>query len=547
MAKAAEQKSQYSKLARKLKGSDYGDAINSLQTDLKLLEASGAEMEALLIYIVNRRYRQQSYNADIALMALGLLDGYNNRTDRLEPSEERDLYAERREKFLEKTSYIAMKYGNQAKTYKEAKQTLVKNRKSGEMFPLIERIRNSLNSSTTNCLISVLTMLYEENGDGHLEKAKEVFQKRACEKKIKSIDWSKDHISLQLLPSLKCYGRPPEEASLSQPCDTVKNLNFIDKKDSTEAARVIALAPTGPVEPDSEPPTEQIQEPTPESPLEPSTSVHDLTLKLISESTLESSTELTQEPEPFSEPTPVSTTEPTSDSAEELTQGVPPEPTQESSENITPESIPESVLGITPKMCADTTSELPSDSTSDSPLDITTKPIPTPLIESYICSPNDEMLPQPETSIKPPNPNIKKGKLDLSSKPNKWIAIATVVILLFAAFAVLLFVMHTKDKDRNVAIDPVKAVEGGGIIDSNETSVETNVSVTFQSSSGAIVNVNASGIDNFASVSVIMTDKDGKTEQVDILNGVYDRVTTEQQEVADKDSSEGVDTYEDEN
>ncbi len=59
MAKADKQNSPYSELSRKLKGSDYGSAIDTLQTDLGLLEASGAEMEALLIYIVNKCYRQK--------------------------------------------------------------------------------------------------------------------------------------------------------------------------------------------------------------------------------------------------------------------------------------------------------------------------------------------------------------------------------------------------------------------------------------------------------------------------------------------------------
>lgn len=256
-------------------------------------------------------------------MALGLLDGYNNRLDRLEPIEERDLYSERRDKFLKETNYIAIKYGDQAKTYEEAKQTLVKNQKSGKEFPLIERIRNSLNSSTTNCLVAVLTKLYKEKAtiNVYLEKAKKDFKKRVDERELGDIDWSEDHISPQLLPSLKYYGQSPEEASLSQPCDTMENSNFIDKKDSTEATRVIAPAPTELVEPSLEPPADQIQASVPDSASE-------------------------------AKPTPVSTTKPTLDSAEELNQGLLPEPAQEPSIDtaskpaLCDESKPDRAVGL---------------------------------------------------------------------------------------------------------------------------------------------------------------------------------------------------------
>lgn len=448
MAKADKQNSPYSELSRKLKGSDYGSAIDTLQTDLGLLEASGAEMEALLIYIVNKCYRQKSYNVDITLMALGLLDGYNNRLDRLEPIEERDLYSERRDKFLKETNYIAIKYGDQAKTYEEAKQTLVKNQKSGKEFPLIERIRNSLNSSTTNCLVAVLTKLYKEKAtiNVYLEKAKKDFKKRVDERELGDIDWSEDHISPQLLPSLKYYGQSPEGTSLSQPCDTMKNSNFIDKKDSTEATRVIAQAPIEPAEPDSEPSAEQRKESAPEPPSEPPTSVHDLTPKPTPEPPVEPTQELALEPisdltreQPVnatSEPTPVSPPEPRPNSVEGATQELPPKPTQEL-----------------------------------------------------------------------PNSNDKKGESDPSSKPNKRIAIVivAVAVLLVVTFVVFLFVKY-----RSAAMDPVEAPEGGGIVNPDEINTESNMSMTYQSSSGIKVDINISGISETANVSVDSDTEDGK-------------------------------------
>lgn len=263
---------------------------------------------------------------------------------------------------------------------------------------------------------------------------------------------------------------------LPQPCYTIENFRPQDEKNPTttpETAFVIAE----PVESDSEPSAEQIQEPAPEPPSEsPMEPAQESAPKPLSESTQE------QPVDAPPEPTPVSPPEPTADPTEELNQGLLPEPAQE-----------------------------------------------------------------------PPESNVEKNKPNHPSKPNKRIAIVAVVISLFAAFvvfAVLLSMIHAKDEDRNTAIDPVKAVEGGGIINPNEASVEAHTSVTIQSSSGVTIGVDIKGIeiDNIASVSVITIGDDGSPKRFTFeLNETYGEIVAGQQGVTTEDFSGGVDAYEDGN
>lgn len=431
MAKVDKKNSPYSELARKLKGSDYSNAINTIQIDLGLLKTNGAEMEALLIYIVNRRYRQRGRNADITLMALGLLDGYHNRVDRLEPSEERDLYAERRETFLQKTNYIAINYGDQAKTYKEAEQTLVKNPKTGTEFPLIERIRNTLNKSTTNCLIDVLATLYEDKGitDEHLQKAKEDFQKRAHEKEIKRINWPElDHIPPELLPPLKHYIQSAATFSASEP-------ELMPKADPEHNVEI----------------------------RHPDTSVP---------------------------------------ATDDFQTGAKP-------------TIDSGVLNIDdlPALVSDT-QELPPNASK-----------PKKFIEKLKAWIRDTF------------------KIDKFCNPT---IITVIMALAILALAMLVFAIYTNyTENANLDIDPVEAHEGGGIVNPDEASIEPDVSMRYQSFSGATFDIDIFEPNRTASVSIEITDSDGRTEKVIIeLDELYNGAETGRPGVANKDFSGGVDAYE---
>lgn len=131
-----------------------------------------------------------------------------------------------------------------------------------------------------------------------------------------------------------------------------------------------------------------------------------------------------------------------------------------------------------------------------------------------------------------------------SFKPNIWAIIAGVLVVLLVAAP--LFEIYKGGKNRDVNIDEVKAAEGGGIVNPNETSVEANTSMTVYSSSGTTIDINVPGIDKIASVSITMTGSDGRSEEVTIkLDEIYDEVTAEQQDTAAKDVLGGVNAHED--
>lgn len=154
--------------------------------------------------------------------------------------------------------------------------------------------------------------------------------------------------------------------------------------------------------------------------------------------------------------------------------------------------------------------------------------------------------PKADTETSEPRTD-EDNKPKRSFKPNIWAIIAGVLAMLLLAM-MLLFAIYALNKSKNTNIDPVKAAEGGGIVNPNETNVEADTSMTVHSSSGTTIDINVPGIDKIASVSVIMTDSDGRAEQVTIkLDEVYDEVTAEQQDIATKDVPGGVDAYESDN
>ena len=220
MTKEGEQNNLYSELVRKLKGSDYSDALGTIQDDLNLpARTSYAEMEALLIFAVRKAYGNRR-NADIALMALGLLSGFDNREGNLETQQAKDLYAERREQFLLKTNYISIQSKGKFNTYEDAKQAVRSVDKNGSVKSELDTIRSTLDSATSRVLLKVISSLYGKKGtaNNYLEEAKSRCEKIAEEQNIGKINWTAcDYIRKELLPSLKFYKRLPSVSPQPKP------------------------------------------------------------------------------------------------------------------------------------------------------------------------------------------------------------------------------------------------------------------------------------------------------------------------------------------
>lgn len=231
----------YFDLATKIKTLDYGGALNDIQSDLGLsAKVSGAELEALLVYMTNKCYRNDPFKADLALMALGLLNGYNNRGYRSEPSQQKALYAERREKFLKETKYIDIKYGDKVHTYEEAQQTPGKKHKSGTVPFLIETIRSTLDTATTRYLANVLFMLHNKRDciNSCLKAAKYEVQKRVNEKGGEPIKWfNLDYIPEELLPGFSFFKQTSPVGS-SEPVDPEPPIPVLPGGGSTPAPAI---------------------------------------------------------------------------------------------------------------------------------------------------------------------------------------------------------------------------------------------------------------------------------------------------------------------
>lgn len=199
-----------SDLTTKIKSSGYGEGLNSIQTELGIsAETKHAAMEALLLFEVKRFYSNNPRRMDIALLALGLLSGFNNRYDRMESSQEKNLYSERRDRFLQKTNFISINYKKDygVASYEEATQKVKEVRKDGTKKMLIDTIRGSLDRSTSRHLNEVISSLYNKRDsiNDWLKAAKKECEEIAQKKHIR-IEWNQwDHLPEELLPDLNYF------------------------------------------------------------------------------------------------------------------------------------------------------------------------------------------------------------------------------------------------------------------------------------------------------------------------------------------------------
>lgn len=98
--------------------SDYHDSIDDVKKKLKLPDSvTDYEIEALLIHTVREKFGE-SLDADMVLMALGLLKEFDNPRNHLEDRSGKELITERRKMFIEESSYVADRHNHNNKRRK---------------------------------------------------------------------------------------------------------------------------------------------------------------------------------------------------------------------------------------------------------------------------------------------------------------------------------------------------------------------------------------------------------------------------------------------
>ena len=115
----------FQKKVKKLRSSNkFRIDLENLELDFILspdIKVSYARMQALLIKATKETFKDdESIKIDAVLVALGLLQEYNNRHDN-EDYDGRSLLTERRSKFIKESQYIKNKYGYSYRDYADGK------------------------------------------------------------------------------------------------------------------------------------------------------------------------------------------------------------------------------------------------------------------------------------------------------------------------------------------------------------------------------------------------------------------------------------------
>lgn len=140
-------------------------------------------MEVLLLFVVNSIY-------NIVLTQIShwwpwVSKGFSNQQITTESTDPRELYSQRRDKFIFYTNYNEVSY------------------KGGDI-PKSDTVRSTLDTKTGRYLQKVISRLYSEKKvNNYLNEAKCEFVKKHGQEKIKEADWKKwEHIPDELLPEL---------------------------------------------------------------------------------------------------------------------------------------------------------------------------------------------------------------------------------------------------------------------------------------------------------------------------------------------------------
>lgn len=136
---------------------DFKEDLESIIRFLKWSkEYTFIELEALLIEATNERY-ENSIERDAALMAFGLLKGFNNRNDERGSYDGRKLVRERRHKFLKESLYMEMTYKG---TYEKMEKRELLNLK-GEVL-VLETAMSTLGTNDGKYINNVSQKIYSK-------------------------------------------------------------------------------------------------------------------------------------------------------------------------------------------------------------------------------------------------------------------------------------------------------------------------------------------------------------------------------------------------
>lgn len=138
--------------------SEYDNVLGTLAENLNLSGAPAAAMKALLIHIVLDTFGT-SISAEVVLVGLGLLQGYNNQYQTTCSNTAKDSLKERRIKFLQESCYLEGRLNGTTKERYTSFEDVAKNGKTA-----IETVVNTLGSNDGKRIKEVAKVLYNKTG-----------------------------------------------------------------------------------------------------------------------------------------------------------------------------------------------------------------------------------------------------------------------------------------------------------------------------------------------------------------------------------------------
>lgn len=276
-SQGGEELKNFKKHMRSVRNSDYRAALGLIKMDLGLPpKTSDAEIEALLIY-ATRDCFGESLDADMVLSAFGLLKGFDNQHNTEEPKDADVLITARRKMFIKKSSYVADRHGPHNKRRKVHYRSYSELEAAGEAA--VDAVLSALGSEDGNQINRVAQKIYLRKRQiaSYLEESKKYLDidENECIIGVKLPELI--HVNQDTAPLVKGNAdggsqRDDKRCKEKSNLQTETDIAEFTLESVPEAARVIAPAPIEPSDSDSGSPAEQVQEPAPEPPSEPSTS-----------------------------------------------------------------------------------------------------------------------------------------------------------------------------------------------------------------------------------------------------------------------------------
>lgn len=232
----------FQKKVRDLRASnDFDNLLDDIKNELNLPDNTTLiEMSALLIKATKECYGE-TIKADAALMALGLLEGYNNREETQGGFYKGgDLLTKRREKFLSEGIYPDIKWSYSYKNIKAGKAL----NNNGNVLTL-KGARSTLGTDDGTYLDGVAKKIYSGNNANQFleyirthEKEYFVFEQEVKKLKLPQLENRRqsDDIVLELLSSIDVSTTLQKESESSDGMQETKTLipENGDEKEKTE-------------------------------------------------------------------------------------------------------------------------------------------------------------------------------------------------------------------------------------------------------------------------------------------------------------------------